>query len=108
MKRESFVLYEILEAWGAHPRLRLWRQNTGKAKIGERWIKFGLKGQGDATGLVDPEGKRVELETKTEDGRQSEDQKNFQAMIERLGGTYVLARSLADFDAAMAKLGLTR
>lgn len=106
-KRESFVAYEIVRVWGSHPRLRIWRQNTGKVKIGERWVTFGIPGQADWTGLVDT-GLRIELETKTESGKQSEDQKVFQAMIERFNGKYILARCLEDMDRAMAEIGITR
>jgi len=36
------------------------------------------------------------VECKSETGKQSEQQKNFQAMIEKHGGKYVLARSAND------------
>jgi hypothetical protein len=39
--RESTVLYSVHAACGAHPRLRLWRQNTGAATLNGRLVRFG-------------------------------------------------------------------
>lgn len=108
MKSEAWVGYEIGKAWGAHPRLRFWRNNRGKAQIKGRWVNFGIDGQGDYSGLIAPEGRRLEIETKREDGQQREAQIKFQAMIEAAGGVYVLAHSLKEFDQAMAKIGIYR
>lgn len=120
---ERRVAVEILDAWGNHERLRLWRNNSGvgwfangrpcrKTDPGALPVRFGTPGQGDYTGLVlvpyQEFGVRLELETKSADGVQSDEQKTFQAMIEKFGGIYVLARSLDDFDDAMALLGITR
>jgi hypothetical protein len=107
-QRESFLVHAILRAWGAHPSLRIWRQNTGGAKIKGQWVMFGTPGAADISGLLLPHGRRLEIECKTERGRQSEDQKSFQAMIERFGGLYVLARSVEDVDAALAAVGVRR
>lgn len=117
--RERDTQREILLAWGATPHLRIWRQNTGvgwfcagkparKSDPGAYPVKFGLKGQADISGVVLPSGRRLEIETKTVTGRQSDEQRSFQEMIERFGGLYVLARSLEDVDAALAKIGVTR
>lgn len=116
---ESHVLHDVLAAWGAHPRLRLWRQNTGvgwfaggkparKGDPGAYPVKFGVPGQADISGLLMPEGRRLEIETKTMRGRQSEDQERWQRVIETFGGVYVLARSVEDVDRALAVLGVTR
>lgn len=115
---EAWVLFRILEAWGAHPRLRLWRANVGvgwfangeparKTDTGAYPVKFGIPGQADLSGVA-AGGIRLEIECKKATGRQSDEQRNFRAMIERFGGLYVLARSIADVDAALAKIGITR
>jgi hypothetical protein len=87
--------------------MRLWRMNTGVASAdeggslklgqrpGRRVVRFGVPGQADLTGIL-PGGIRLEIETKTDNGRQSIDQQNYQRMIERFGGVYVLARSVED------------
>jgi hypothetical protein len=43
----------------------------------------------------------LEIEVKSEDGRQTEEQRNYQSMIERFGGVYVLARSVDDVTSAL-------
>lgn len=115
---ERDLVYAILSTWGAHPRLRIWRANTGvgwfaggaparKTDPGAYPVHFGTPGQADISGLVLPAGRRLEIECKAKT-RQSDDQKSFQRMIENFGGLYVLARSLEDVDRALAALGVTR
>lgn len=107
---ESRLIHDILAAWGAHPRVRLWRQNTGKGYPpgSSRLVTFGVPGQGDISGIVAPSGRRLEIECKSARGRQREDQEMFQRVIERFGGVYVLARSVEDVDRALAACGVTR
>lgn len=90
----------ILREFGTRSDMRLWRANTGAAQIGRRFIRFGVPGQADLTGIL-PGGRRLEIEVKSESGRQTPDQRNFQAMIERFGGLYVLARSVDDVQRAI-------
>lgn len=104
---ESHVVFEVLDAWGAHQGLRVWRNNTGAAMIKGRLVSFGLKGQADISGII-AGGRRLEIECKTRTGKQREAQIIFQGMIERYGGLYVLARSVEDVDRALAAEGLRR
>lgn len=76
--------------------MRIWRQNTGAALTKNGMVRFGVPGQADITGLLIPSGRRIEIEVKDAKGRQRESQKNFQAMIEKSGGIYILARSVED------------
>ncbi len=101
MTPERKIQTEILKTFGNLPWLRIWRNNTGVAQAGPRMIRFGLPGQADISGLMLPSGRRVEIEIKTATGRQSDDQKRFQAMIERFGGLYILARSVNDVHQAL-------
>lgn len=77
---------------------KFWRNNTGAAvyesKGKKRFVRFGVKGQGDITGIL--KGRRIEIETKTDTGILSTDQKLFRDMIIAEGGVYVVARRLAD------------
>jgi hypothetical protein len=62
------------------------------------------------SGILD-DGRRIEIEVKTQSGRQSEQQKRFQEMIEKFNGVYILARSVEDAergieDAKSKKTGL--
>lgn len=95
-------------AWGSHPQVRLWTNNRGVAKFGDRHVMFGVKGQADLSGILAPNGRRLEIECKSPDDEQSEDQKHFEAMISRFGGLYILAFSLRDCDIALGKLNLHR
>ena len=87
----------ILRRFATRPDLRLWRANAGVARYRDRVVKFGVPGQADITGIT-ADGRRIEIEIKTATGRQSDQQKNYQAMIERFGGLYILARSVDDVE----------
>lgn len=86
----------ILAVQDAYPdRIRLWRNNGGAARGATgRVVRFGVRGQADITGIVGPNGNRLEIEVKTEGDKQSAAQQRFQAMIEMRGGVYILARSV--------------
>jgi hypothetical protein len=64
-----------------------------------RPITFGLPGSGDILGVA--RGFGFALEAKTETGRQSDQQKKFQAAFERAGGRYGLFRSAEEAVALM-------
>lgn len=108
MTSEAQIQFEILKAYGAHPRLRVWRQNTGAAMVKGRMVRFGVPGCADILGVISPSGRFLAIECKKATGRQSEDQKRFERMVTSMGGLYVLARSVADVDAALAAEGITR
>ena len=94
---ETRIVNAILLALGNRPGLRVWRQNTGAIKDANgRLVRFGLIGSADILGILAPSGRFVAIEVKTATGRQSEQQRAFQQMIERHGGIYVLARSVDD------------
>jgi len=92
---ERQVLNAILRKFGTRPDMRLWRANAGAARIGRRFIRFGVPGQADLSGIL-RDGRRLEIEVKSPTGRQTPDQRAFQALIERFGGVYVLARAVED------------
>lgn len=107
-KRESSIQNSILRAWGAHPRLRITRINTGAAMLHGRMVRFNPKGTGDIVGLIAPSGQMLMIECKSAIGKQSHAQKVMQRVVEKFGGMYVLARCVEDVDAAMAAIGITR
>ena len=81
----------------------VWRQNRATFQIEGRWVKCGMDGQADITGMM-LDGRRLEVETKRRHGgRQSPGQKAFQAMIEASGGVYILAASVDDLLAGLEK-----
>ena len=95
--READLQAAILHEFGSRPDIRLWRANVLVARTKDgRVVKAGVKGQADLSGLWLPDGQRIEIEVKSPSGRQSQEQKRWQAMILRFGGIYVTARSLED------------
>lgn len=97
MASEKEIQNQILIRFGARHDMRIWRNNTGAIKVGERFVSFGLKGSADILGLLRG-GRFLAIEVKAASGRQSPDQKSFQKMIEDFGGLYILARSVEDVE----------
>jgi len=104
-KSEKALQNDILRAFGTLPTVRLWRQNCGVARVGTRVIRFGIPGQADLTGIL-PDGRRLEIEVKSPTGRQTPQQRGFQAMIEKFNGIYILARSTNDVRQRLTALGI--
>ena len=102
---ESEIQARIMKRLGLRSDMRLWRQNTGVALTldKKRMTTFGVKGGGDLSGLLRPFGTRLEIEVKSERGRQSEQQQRFQEMIESFGGVYVLARNENEAEEQIAE-----
>lgn len=93
--REQSIQNEILRTFGTRPDMRLWRSNCGVARMGDRTVRFGVPGQADLHGIL-PGGLFLAIEVKSETGQQTPEQRAYQAMIDKFGGVYVLARSVAD------------
>ena len=94
---ERDTLSEILRVIGARSDIRIWRSNSGAATTHRgALVRFGVPGQADISGILAPSGRRIEIEVKSATGRQTQQQRRFQAMIERMGGVYILARSVGD------------
>lgn len=93
---ESLVLRSILQLlqW---ERIVAFRMNTGVAKYGTaedpRFVPFGHPGMSDI--LAFPEGRVFWIEAKA-GTKQSLKQKEFQALVEAAGHTYILAHSIDD------------
>jgi len=93
--RETPLMKEILVAlWREFPDGLWYRRNVGSARAGDRFVRFGMAGQADIPGILD--GRAIEVEVKPDTGRQSQDQKHWQAAVERAGGVYLLVRSVDD------------
>lgn len=91
---ESQLQDKIRLALGAVPGLCLWRNNCGYD--GERRVRYGVGSPGGADLIGVYNGKFVAVEIKTAHGRQSVDQRRFQALVEAKGGEYVILRSVED------------
>jgi len=87
----------VLLSLGATPGLRVWRQNVGCVPVRDRRGRT-LRvfdagppvGAADVSGIVAPEGWRLELEIKMQGGKRSAAQESWSAMVRSMGGVYVL------------------
>ena len=93
---EAAALLEVLKAVRAH-RLVAWaeRQNTGAAKVGGRFIRFGWPGCPDVLGQL-KDGRFLACEVKAAKGRASPEQVAFLERIRGAGGVAFIAHSLRD------------
>jgi len=86
----------IVEVCKEFPKLiRLWPQESGGAFRGERFIRFGVDGNADISGII-MGGYRIEMEVKTGKARQRTTQKNFEKMITNFEGFYKVVRSTSE------------
>lgn len=98
MRPEAVVVAQILEKWGAHPEFHIRRNNSGALlDRNGRLVRFGLPGSGDLEGFLAPRGRFLSIECKVSTGEQEKLQRNYQAMVERRGGVYIVARSEVHF-----------
>jgi len=78
--------------------LHLFRQSVGMVRINqegpdtERVVRFGIPGMCDVSGLVEPQGWRVEIECKRYGQNLSEKQHHWCGNMIAWGGIYYLAR----------------
>ena len=68
----------------------------GKQQLPGKWIKgSGTKGSADISATIN--GRSVKIEVKYGRDKQSDNQKQYQADVERAGGVYLIARDLDGF-----------
>ena len=93
---EAAALVEVLKAVRAHP-VVAWaeRQNSGAAKVGGRFIRFGWPGCPDVLGQL-KDGRLLGVEVKAAKGRASPEQVAFLERIRGAGGVAFIAHSLRD------------
>lgn len=90
-EHQKVVKLVLLKMTSEH--CRVWANNTGVGRSlnDDRIVRFGLKGSPDIIGLY--KGIFLGVEVKTGNARQTKDQKNFQAMIDRVGGIYIVCQN---------------
>lgn len=91
---ETELMRACMIAVSAIPGTLVKRQNVGVARTPSGVIRFGTPGEGDIAVIY--RGQAIELEVKTPTGRQSDQQKRYQAAFERAGGKYFVVRSVDD------------
>lgn len=110
--KERPLLDALLLAIGGRSDARAWRQNAGLALSphGGRLIRLAPAGASDLVGIVATPchcgcgriyGLHLAIEVKGDRGRQRKEQRDFERMIARLGGVYVLAHSIDDVTNAL-------
>lgn len=100
-KKESITLRAIVDYldWCQKlGRLKYFRINSGTFNVNGRYIKGAPAGTGDIIVELGPNGKYVEIEVKSESGKQSKIQRENQKQVEALGGSYILAKSIIDVE----------
>ena len=96
---ERDIKAAILLALGRRPDVLAWNHPTGLARSltpPYQPVTYGLVGSADIIGVLGPDGRAIAVEVKTATGRQSEQQRKFEAAFRRCGGLYILARSVDD------------
>lgn len=103
------IVNETLLLLGQQSFCRVWRNETGQAiklstyynaksknlpleALAMGFFRYGCVGSSDIMGIVQG-GRLLCVEIKSGNARQSKVQKNFEKMIQRFGGIYVLART---------------
>ena len=93
---EAAALSEVLKALNAHPAVA-WceRMNSGAAKVGNRFVRFGFPGCPDVLGQL-RDGRLLGVEVKSRTGRLSPEQSLFLERIRAAGGVGFIARDCRD------------
>ena len=102
-RREAAALVEVLKALVTHPAVA-WceRMNSGAARIGARFVRFGFKGCPDVLGQL-RDGRLLGVEVKSQTGRLRPEQAVFLERIRCAGGVAFVAYDLRD---VLRELGL--
>lgn len=100
---EAAAMLEVLKALRTHPAVA-WceRMNTGAAKIGNRFIRFGWPGCPDLLGQM-RDGRLLGVEVKAQAGRLRPEQALFLERIRCAGGVGFVARDLRDVLRALGE-----
>jgi hypothetical protein len=93
---EAAALVEVLKALRTHPAVA-WaeRMNSGAAKVGNRFIRFGWPGCPDVLGQL-KDGRLLGVEVKAPTGRLRTEQAVFLERIKQAGGVAFVARNCRD------------
>ena len=95
-RREAAALVEVLKALKAHHAVA-WceRMNSGAARMGGRFVRFGFKGCPDVLGQL-KDGRLLGVEVKAQAGRLRPEQAVFLERVRGAGGVAFVARDLRD------------
>ena len=93
---EAAALAEVLRVLRHHP-AAAWveRQNSGVARIGGRFVRFGWAGCSDLLGMMQ-DGRLLAVECKAPAGKVRAEQAEFLSLVRRFGGVAFVARDCRD------------
>jgi len=104
---EQAALAEVLRALEHHPAVAwIRRQNSGAAKEGNRFVRFGWPGAPDLIGMT-KDGRTIACEVKGPDGRLRPEQRAFLELVRQHGGVAIVAKSCRDVFAVLGPPGAT-
>ena len=103
---EAAALAEVMLALRAHPAV-CWceRMNTGAARIGNRFVKFGFVGCPDVLGQLN-DGRLLGVEVKAPKGKLRPEQAFMLERIAGAGGVAFVAHDLRDVHRELNQLGV--
>jgi len=103
---EAAALHEVLLALRAHPAV-CWveRMNSGAARLGNRFVKFGFTGCPDVLGQL-RDGRLLGVEVKAPKGKLRPEQAFMLERIAGAGGVAFVARDLRDVHRELNHLGV--
>ncbi len=101
-RAEAAALVEVLQALRGNSAVA-WveRQNTGAARVGERFIRFGWRGCSDLLGML-KDGRLLAVEVKAPSGQLRPEQREFLSLVQRFGGVAFVASDCRDVSRELA------
>ena len=91
---EHEIQNAILELLDKDEMYLVWRQNAGAVKVGRHYVRLGPKGAADISGIIRPDGRRLEIEVKRPGKKATPDQLKFGDQILKRGGIYIVTDSI--------------
>ena len=101
---ESSIQYKIRKRLGQMDDLVIWRNESGVAQHGKRYVRYGLcKGSSDVIGILKPHGRFIAIEIKKPGGRIRPEQVLFVELINSMGGYAEIVDSVIGAENAIKK-----
>ncbi|MFO1279561.1 MAG: VRR-NUC domain-containing protein [Burkholderiaceae bacterium] len=104
--KEAAAMVEVLRALRTHPAVS-WceRMNSGAARIGSRFVRFGFRGCPDVLGQL-KDGRLLGVEVKGPTGRLRPEQELFLERVRGAGGVAFMARDCRDVLRELSRPGV--
>jgi hypothetical protein len=103
--RESDVLRACQRYLTTVRRWFVWRNNTGGAKIADRFVRFGAVGSADLLGVIPPAGRLLACECKQPGGKPTEKQQAWLAQARAAGAVVIVATGVEDLREQLRAAG---